>query len=100
MLYSKIDNGFTAREKITDSTTLSQKYFKELKIGMYELQGASTEFFPYKWGTLIHFKASDNYGCMIVIHTHGTLYIRHYSIYNNDWYTDWKEYLSKDFLAI
>lgn len=74
---------------ISDYTIKNDKYYSILPLGCYELQNASLTYFPARWGILLHFRGDINYGIFIAIHTDGTVYVRLYSLKNNDWYTGW-----------
>lgn len=74
---------------IRDYTIKNDKYYSILPLGCYELQNASLTYFPTRWGILLHFRGDINYGIFIAIHTDGTVYVRLYSLENNDWYTGW-----------
>lgn len=60
---------------------------------MYELVGANTTYFPYGYGTLLHFKPNTYYGAMLVIDVEKGMAIRAYSLRNGSWYTDWQKYV-------
>lgn len=74
---------------IRDYTIKNDKYYSILPLGCYELQNASLTYFPTRWGILLHFRGDINYGIFLAIHTDGTVYVRLYSLENNDWYTGW-----------
>lgn len=69
----------------------TETYFTKLDFGLYELVNASAEYFPEKYGVLLHFKASIYYGSMIIIGVHGAIYARSYSPINDSWYEPWRK---------
>lgn len=91
-LNGKIYDGFIPQGILSQSTPLTEKFFKEIKIGMYQLNDPNQNYFPTRWGTLMHFRGSDNYGAMIIISTFGATFVRHYALAEGgNWYTDWKQ---------
>lgn len=88
-----IDGGFTWRGYINNDSIESETFFTNLDFGEYELVGANTAYFPYSYGTLLHFKPRTYYGVMIVIDVEKGMAIRAYSLRNNSWYTDWQKYV-------
>lgn len=80
------------RNGLIGLNTITQiNYYKDLLPGCYELQNASTTYFPFRLGTLLNFIGSTDYGVMIAIHTNGSVCVRCYSFENDKWYSDWIE---------
>lgn len=78
-----------SRGIIGPNSILNSKFFKDLARGIYEVQGGNLDYLPLKWGTLINFRGSSNYGVMVFYGGFGLIYTRAYSINNDDWYTGW-----------
>ena len=90
-LNGNINNGFIKCGFILADSIDTETYFTKLDFGLYELVNASAEYFPEKYGVLLHFKASIYYGSMIIIGVRGAIYARSYSPINDSWYEPWRK---------
>ena len=48
-----------------------------------------TTYLPERWGTLINFRSSADYGSIIFLSTKGVLHHREFSLDGPKWYSDW-----------